>query len=45
LDAMKKMGKITQIEYNLGDAYEGLYHAYQLNDHLIVLINISHLPR
>jgi len=32
LDAMKKMGKITQIEYNLGDAYEGLYHAYQLND-------------
>ena len=32
LDAMKKMGKITQIEYNLGDAYEGLYHAYQFNE-------------
>ena len=32
LDAMKKMGKITQMEYNLGDAYEGLYHAYELND-------------
>ena len=31
LDAMKKMGNITQIEYNLGGAYEGLYHAYQLN--------------
>ena len=32
LDAMKKLGKITQMEYNLGDAYEGLYHAYELND-------------
>ena len=32
LEAMKKMGSITQIEYHLGNAYEGLHDAYQLNN-------------
>ena len=32
VDAMKKMGAITQIEYHLGNAYKGLHDAYQLNN-------------
>jgi len=32
VDASKKLGAVTQIEYHLGNAYEGLYHAYQLNN-------------
>jgi signal transduction histidine kinase len=32
VDGMKKLGAITQIEYHLGNAYEGLYQAYRLND-------------
>jgi len=31
VDAMKKMGAITQIEYHLGNAYESLHDAYELN--------------
>jgi two-component system NtrC family sensor kinase len=32
VDDMKRMGSITQIEYNLGNAYKGLHDAYQLNN-------------
>jgi signal transduction histidine kinase len=32
VDVMKKLGAVTQIEYHLGNAYEGLHDAYQLNN-------------
>jgi two-component system NtrC family sensor kinase len=32
LEAMKQLGAVAQIEYHLGNAYEGLYHAYELNN-------------
>ncbi len=32
VDVMKKLGAVTQIEYHLGNAYEGLHDAYRLNN-------------
>jgi signal transduction histidine kinase len=32
MEVMKKLGAVTQVEYHLGDAYEGVCHAYQLNN-------------
>ena len=34
LEAMKRLGAISQIEYNTGDAYEGVYKAYRLKSQL-----------
>jgi len=32
LDVMKQLGAVAQVEYHLGNAYEGLYHAYESNN-------------
>jgi|GEM_PF-726325 len=34
LDAMKSLGAISQIEYNIGDAYVSVYEAYRLKNQL-----------
>jgi len=32
LAAMKQLGNISQIEYNIGNAYEGIHRAFELNN-------------
>jgi len=32
LQTMKKLGAVSQVEYNIGGAYESLYRVYQLRD-------------